>query len=107
MKMGSKNFDTFSIGMRREIREEVEFDLAWNSNTIGTIYDPSNEVGRVHLGVLEVVELRTDSIRPRDPSIVDAGLQPVSKVISESHLYETWSQMVIEGFLKDIGEFIP
>ena len=107
MKMGSKNFDTFSIGMLREIREEVEFDLAWNHTGVGTIYDPSSEVGRVHLGVLAVVELRTDFIKPRDTSIVDAGLQPVSKVISESHLYETWSQMVIEGFLKDIGEFIP
>ncbi len=107
MKMGSKNFDTFSIGMLREIREEVEFDLAWNHTGVGTIYDPSSEVGRVHLGVLAVVELRTDFIKPRDTSIVDAGLQPVSKVVSEIDLYETWSQMVIEGFLKDIGEFIP
>jgi len=92
----------FSQGMWREIREEVSIGECSEKPVFGTIYDPSNEVGRVHLGVLKLIELHSPSIKPKDPSIIDSGLELVSKIVSEIDLYETWSQMVINGFIKDM-----
>jgi predicted NUDIX family phosphoesterase len=96
----------FDTGMQREIHEEVSVGEYNGKSVFGTIYDPSNEVGRVHLGVLGLMELHRPSIEPKDPSIVDSRLEPISKIVSEIDLYETWSQMVIEGLFKDIRKWM-
>jgi len=94
---------TFTNGQWREIHEEVRIADYRTTDIFATIYDPSNEVGRVHLGVLQVINLVDGFIKPKDPSIVESGLEPARKIVSEIGLYETWSQFVINGFIKNMG----
>jgi predicted NUDIX family phosphoesterase len=83
--------------MWREVNEEVRIVDYITRNYCGTIYDPSTEVGRVHLGVLQVIELLDGYIAPKDPSIVDAGLVSFDTLLSSVVDLEPWSQMVVNG----------
>jgi predicted NUDIX family phosphoesterase len=44
--------DPYSTGMQRELSEEVRLESAYSESRDGLIYDPSNDVGKVHLGVV-------------------------------------------------------
>lgn len=94
---GPFNHLAFSKGMWREVNEEVRIVDYVKTNYCGTIYDPSTEVGRVHLGVLQVIELLDGYIVSKDPSIVDAQLFTFGTLLSGVIDFEPWSQMVING----------
>ncbi len=44
--------DPYRRGMRRELEEEVIMETPYRESLFGLIYDPSTEVGQVHLGIV-------------------------------------------------------
>src|SRR5947209_1745649 len=44
--------DLVQAGLLRELREEITVADGWKLNLIGTIYDSSTPVGRVHFGIV-------------------------------------------------------
>jgi predicted NUDIX family phosphoesterase len=67
--------DPYCAGLRRELREEVALDLPEGDRAApaaALIYDPSDEVGRVHFGVVHTVRLdpaRAAAVRPADAAL--------------------------------------
>ena len=51
-------------GMQRELAEEVAIDAASTENCVGLINDDDSEVGRVHLGVVHMVDVEEPHVRP-------------------------------------------
>jgi len=87
--------DVLEQGMRRELEEEVAISAEPLSLTpIGFINDDSNEVGRVHLGMLSVMDVPADcevSVRETD-KLVGSWL-PIASLASLVPEMETWSQI--------------
>ncbi|MEC5127671.1 hypothetical protein VSU19_12970, partial [Verrucomicrobiales bacterium BCK34] len=54
--------DTYSIGIEREIEEELNIAGGHRQEIIALINDDSNEVGQVHLGVVDHVELESEEV---------------------------------------------
>lgn len=46
--------DPYRTGMQRELEEEVQLESEFEESCVGLIYDPSSEVGRVHLGIVQI-----------------------------------------------------
>jgi len=87
----------YQQGMRRELDEEVEFDGPFTERCVGLINDDETPVGRVHLGVVHIIELEEPTVRAREAEMVDAGFVPVSELLTQLDRFETWSQYALRA----------
>jgi predicted NUDIX family phosphoesterase len=82
--------------MLREVAEEVYVDTAYEERCIGVINDDSTPVGRVHLGIVHVLDLAEPNVRRREQVLTRAGLTPLVELRRARDEFETWSQFVLD-----------
>jgi len=92
--------DPYCSGMQRELEEEVRLDSAYQEFRDGLIYDPSNEVGQVHLGVVHRFVLESPKAHSNEPELAEGGFVSVDQLREEIDRLETWSQLAIEALYK-------
>jgi predicted NUDIX family phosphoesterase len=88
--------DWYRAGMQRELTEEVDIGCGGTDRIVGLIYDDTTEVGRVHLGVVHIMQLSSCKVHPRENHLLDSGFRPVEEIKSDSRSMETWSQLCIK-----------
>ena len=88
--------ETYLAGMERELDEEVSIETGYREQLIGLLNDDSNDVGKVHLGVVHVFDLDQPQVLPREESMIDAGFAPLSQLVEEIDSFETWSQICLK-----------
>ena len=77
--------------------EEVVIETEYRQQCVGLINDDESEVGRVHLGVVHIFDVKDPHVRAREDDIVDAGFQPTSQLLEAADRFETWSQICLES----------
>ena len=97
---------SYEEGMRREVREEIHIDTEYKSNVVALLNDDSNEVGKVHFGIIHVFDLEEPKIRKREKSINEPKFISLSEIKNRIDKYENWSRICIENVDKLIGSFI-
>ncbi len=95
--------DPYREGMRRELEEEVSIDTPYTSRCVGLINDDSSEVGRVHLGVVHVIDVESPAVHPRETEIIECGFRPVEAVLADMEGFETWSQICMKALYGNPG----
>ncbi|WP_153556526.1 phosphoesterase [Roseimaritima sediminicola] len=88
--------DPYRTGMHRELAEEVRLDSAFEESCVGLIYDPSNEVGTVHLGIVHRLILETPAVVANEEDICDTGFVGVEQLRGQRERLETWSQLCLD-----------
>jgi predicted NUDIX family phosphoesterase len=88
--------DPYRAGMLRELNEEVEIQGPRTERGVGFIYDPRTPVGRVHIGIVHLVELEEPLVWPREAAIDEAGFAPLRDLLRRRDEFETWSQFLLE-----------
>lgn len=88
--------DPYSIGLQRELDEEVQFGPTVRRELFGFIYDPRTPVGSVHLGIVHHFELEAAEAVATDVALTDAGFESIKKLRNALPEFETWSQFVLE-----------
>src|SRR5262249_32770278 len=83
--------------MRRELAEEVIIDTPYTEQCVGLINDDETEVGKVHLGVVHLVDVQRPAVQPRETDILDTGFRPVDQLLENLGGFETWSQICLEA----------
>jgi predicted NUDIX family phosphoesterase len=93
-----KDFDgMYHAAMLRELREEVELPAGpQRLEPLGLINDDSVPVGRVHLGVVHLLELTTPDVRSREAALAEAGFASLVELVADRDAFETWSRFVID-----------
>jgi predicted NUDIX family phosphoesterase len=84
-------------GMRRELDEEVVIDTEYTEKIAGLINDDETPVGRVHLGVVHLCDVREPRIEPREADILEARFRPVSEILPRLGEFESWSEIVVRA----------
>jgi predicted NUDIX family phosphoesterase len=84
-------------GMRRELDEEVIIDTSYTEKIVGLINDDNTPVGRVHLGVVHLCDVREPHVRPREADLLDARFRPVLEILPRLDEFETWSEIVVRA----------
>jgi predicted NUDIX family phosphoesterase len=87
----------YDEGMRRELDEEVVIETPYRAKLVGLINDDETEVGRVHLGVVHVLDVEQPAVRPRESEIIEAGFRPVPELLADLPRFETWSQICLKA----------
>lgn len=95
------NAAVYEAGMRRELDEEVEHADVRSEQLVGLINDDETPVGRVHLGVVHLIELDRPSVKARESELVDSGFRPVKELLGELEQFETWSQIALRALFED------
>ena len=85
--------DPYRTGMRRELDEEMIVPRVLSDEIVGLIYDGSNDVGRVHLGVVHRLKVNELQVRPREADVTEAGFVTLEQLEAGYERLETWSQL--------------
>ena len=85
--------DAYHAAVSREIDEELILQGPHPHRIIALLNDESNDVGRVHLGIVHLVDLPDESATSREAALADLSFVPLKTLAGPDfeHL-ETWSQ---------------
>ena len=87
----------YATGMQRELAEEVQLDSDYQEFRDGLIYDPSNDVGKVHLGVVHRFVLQRPHVKSNEADLCEGGFVSVDELLEDFERLETWSQLAIRA----------
>jgi len=100
---GEHGDDTsYEAGMRRELAEEIAIEGGWTARCVGLINDDSNAVGRVHLGIVHLLELERPEVQPRESELLACGFEPLEPLLADRERFETWSQIALDALSADL-----
>ena len=93
--------------MLRELEEEVKIDGSIDSRVLGYINDDETAVGKVHFGILYLIETDAASIVANDAEIATggfAGPDRIQEILSSPDCeVESWSEIAAEPLMDALG----
>jgi predicted NUDIX family phosphoesterase len=89
--------DPYSTGMQRELSEEIQLESEYIDQRVGLLYDPSNDVGKVHLGIVHKFLLQQPAVKSNEPDLAEGGFVSIEQLRREFDRLETWSQLAIRA----------
>ncbi len=90
------NGDPISDGMRREWGEEVVYAGGFEARPLGLIHEESAPVGRVHLGLVFLLDGDTPEIAIRETDKLAGQLLTLDEMRIHYLEMESWSQLVYD-----------
>jgi len=94
----------YEEGLQRELAEEVEIAAGFTPRLVGLINDDETEVGRVHLGMVHVYDMRSPDVRPREQDLLDGRFLPANDLLADLDRFETWSRHCLRALYAARGE---
>lgn len=88
--------DPIDAGLRREWEEEVVYEGQISTRLVGAINDQTTAVGRVHLGLIFLLEGDRSEISIREVNKLAGELLPLEVMRSYYLLMESWSQLIFD-----------
>jgi len=90
----------YEEGMNREIREEIYIDTEYVDNIVALLNDDSNEVGKVHFGIIHIFRLNKPEVRKKEKSINEPKFITIKELKKKINKYENWSKICINSIEK-------
>lgn len=91
--------DVIEESIKRELAEELDLGGTYKKRLIGFINDDTDDVGKVHFGLLYLVDLKSPkiSITKREKHVNEGSLVKIEEVDSHKEFMETWSQIAFDA----------
>ena len=89
--------EAYNVAVQREVAEEVFIETKFTNHVVALLNDDSNEVGKVHLGVVHIFRLESDAARKREAMITESGFLSIPELRARRDALETWSQLCLDG----------
>ena len=93
---GPPDAAAFARGVRRELREEIVFAGNPEPRAAALLNDDSTEVGRVHLGVVYVLDLVDPAVASGESEITRLEWCEPSELRARRSAMESWSQICVD-----------
>jgi predicted NUDIX family phosphoesterase len=90
----------YLAGFSRELDEELTVNSPFENTMAGLLNDDSNEVGRVHLGIIHILRLERPEVAPREDDIVEPRFLTPEEIRQEPGELETWSRLCLDNLDK-------
>lgn len=89
--------NVYAEGMRRELEEEVHIQTAYTERCVGMLNDDESEVGRVHLGVVHIIDVEQPAVTPRESELHEAEFKTLDELFALKDEFETWSAICLDA----------
>jgi predicted NUDIX family phosphoesterase len=94
--------EVYHAAVARELEEELELPTNWSQRVVGLLNDDSNPVGRVHLGVVHLIDLESDAVSSKEDALLDLGFSSLHALNGEHYeRLETWSAFCVRHLAAD------
>jgi len=90
-------YETYLTAVEREVAEEVSVETSHTNHIVALLNDESNEVGRVHLGIVHYWILDAPKVNKREQMITQMTFMTPAKLQEVRDTMETWSQLCLKG----------
>lgn len=91
--------DVLTLGLRREIEEELHVEGAWTARAVGFLNDDATDVGSVHFGLVHVVRVE-GAASVRETETLVGGFTSREELVrlcrEECASFETWSALLVD-----------
>jgi predicted NUDIX family phosphoesterase len=88
---------TYQAGLQRELDEEVSIESPSTQRIVALLNDDSNEVGKVHMGIVHAIHLEKPLVKPKEKSINETGFLSREELQKDIDKFENWSQICIQN----------
>jgi predicted NUDIX family phosphoesterase len=96
MDGGKTGAAAYHAAVTREIEEELDLPEEHEHRIIGLLNDDSNPVGQVHLGIVHLVNLKSEEVFSREDALLDLGFTDLAALNGPLfERLETWSGFCI------------
>ncbi len=99
-KMDTDAGNPLEMSMRRELGEEVSISGSITPKILGYINNDSDDVGKVHFGILYLIETDSLEVKPNDEEIDNGKMRTIGELeeicASPSFAVEEWSRIALE-----------
>lgn len=85
---------------QREFHEEIDYKGNLTFKSLGIINDDSNEVGKVHIGFVFLLQGDSDTIQIKS-ELAHGTLATVDECLLYHNRMETWSQLVVSFLIEE------
>ena len=92
--------DAYLSAVQREVTEEIAVNAPHADRIVALLNDDTNEVGRVHLGVVHHWRLERPDVAKREQMITNLSFQTAAELRALRDRMETWSQLCLDGIEK-------
>ena len=91
---------TYLAGVEREIDEELNITGGHQNRIVGLLNDDSNDVGKVHLGVVHIFDLESEDVTSAEDALANLAFQSSEDLTGKLHgSLETWSRFCIDELI--------
>lgn len=88
--------EVYHAAVARELEEELELPGGQSQRIIGLLNDDSNPVGRVHLGIVHLIDIESDAVSSREDALANLAFSPLAELNGEHfERLETWSAFCV------------
>lgn len=84
-------------GMNRELREEIRIETPHTITLVALLNDDSNDVGKVHFGLIHLLILEEQKVSKNEQAISDLKFIHKEHLLKSVEEYENWSQLCIRN----------
>jgi predicted NUDIX family phosphoesterase len=84
-------------GVRREVCEELNVNTKFENRVVALLNDDSNDVGKVHLGVVHVFVLDSPDVQKREAMITNLAFLSRNELMEKRETLESWSQICMDS----------
>ena len=87
----------YRAGVEREVNEEIKLQTSFTDRIVALLNDDSNEVGRVHLGIVHVFQLDEPQVEKGESMITSLSFLTPDELVARRDSLETWSQICVDS----------
>ena len=87
--------ETYLVAVEREVAEEVSIETGHTNHIVALLNDESNEVGRVHLGIVHYWILDAPKVNKREQMITQMTFMTPAELQEVRDTMETWSGLCL------------
>lgn len=92
--------DTYLAAVERELTEELMMSGTHTNEPIAILNDDSSEVGKVHLGIVHLIELTDRKVESNEDALSDLSFKSVEELKTTAYqALEGWSQCCVDSLL--------
>jgi predicted NUDIX family phosphoesterase len=89
-------YDAYLAAVEREVAEEVSIETSRTERVVALLNDESNEVGRVHLGIVHYWILDAPKVKRREQMITQMSFMTPAELQDVRDTLETWSGLCLK-----------